>query len=318
MAKKQIKRKYTSSKKKNPKKNNGPYLKLGIFFIGLFTGAFLTYFVVKDDAPLPLNSTETPQEKSPSLTVEDYEKLLNQNDSKKQTDSIPQEGKQEELAAAEKPKIALVIDDLGLKIKATKKIINLPVPLTLAFLPYGPNIQKQVDLAISKDHEIIVHVPMEALSSSVDPGPHALKVTQDKKLFDKNLHWNLSQFTGYSGINNHMGSKLTADTKAMTMVMKELKKRNLYFLDSRTTAETVAKETALKDKVPLLTRDVFLDHKIDKDYILKQLDLLEKKALKNGFSIGIGHPHKETIDALLEWHPQVKDKVQFVQLKNLF
>lgn len=206
------------------------------------------------------------------------------------------------------PIISVVIDDLGMSISKTNQFIEFHKPLTLAFLPYAPQLKKQTQKAIQAGHELIVHVPMEPHSDIVNPGPNVLLSSMDSKKFIKQVEHDLSTFEGHIGINNHMGSKLTEDLSSMELVMKCLKKEGLIFLDSRTTAMTVTKIAAEKHNVPHIERDVFIDHERSKEAIEQALLKLENEALTKGFAVGIGHPYDETLEALEGWLPEIQKR----------
>ena len=200
-----------------------------------------------------------------------------------------------------KYKIAIVIDDVGLSNKKTKEAIALPDEINLSFLPYGSNVEALVNMAFEVGHEIWVHVPMESRLSSVDSGRGTLKTTLPPYEIRHRLDWNLSQFGNYIGINNHMGSGFTANTEGMRIVMSELKKRHLLFLDSRTTSETVGEFEAFQAGVPCISRNIFLDNIDTMDSIQRQLDKTENYAIKHGVAVAIGHPRTNTLKAIAEW-----------------
>ena len=206
-----------------------------------------------------------------------------------------------------RPVIAVVIDDLGLNRSNTKALNALPAPLTLAFLPYAGNIEAQTDAAREAGHELMVHLPMEPFGSQW-PGPGALVTSLDHDEFVERLEANLNRIEGYVGVNNHMGSRLTADRGRMDLVMRELRKRDVLFLDSKTSARSVAGEMASRNGVPNTTRDVFLDHVIDIDRIRHQMALIERIARRTGSAVAIGHPHTATIEAMKEWLPKLEER----------
>ena len=205
----------------------------------------------------------------------------------------------------DRPIIAIVIDDLGLNRPSTAKLNDLPSPLTLAFLPYAGRIEAQTEAAQAAGHELLLHLPMEPIGSDW-PGPDALTTKLDQKEFVTRLEKNLNRFRGFVGINNHMGSKLTADSSRMDVVMRELRKRDVLFLDSKTSARSIAGKLAGQNGVPNTTRDVFLDHVIDLGAIKRQLALTETIARRSGSAVAIGHPHNSTIQALREWLPSLE------------
>lgn len=217
--------------------------------------------------------------------------------------SLLQTWQQEALAfsaTSDRPLIAIVIDDLGLRRSNTQKIIDLPSPMTLSFLPYAGDLQNQANRAKAAGHEIMLHLPMEPLGRH-DPGPNALLANLDSAEFQRRLELNLDTFTGYASVNNHMGSKVTANATAMSRVMAELRSRGLMFMDSVTNPKSVAHSTAYKNGLPALKRDIFLDHHINRTFIRQQLAKTERLAKAQGYAIAIAHPHQQTIDVLREW-----------------
>ncbi|MEZ5648281.1 MAG: divergent polysaccharide deacetylase family protein [Alphaproteobacteria bacterium] len=211
-------------------------------------------------------------------------------------------------ASHTKPLIALVIDDLGVDHTRTHQVMDLPVPLTLAFLPYASDIVAQVDYGRRLEHEFLVHIPMEPIDHHNDPGPHTLSTDLPPEEIVHRLDSALNSFEGYLGINNHMGSRFTMDATALAPVMATLQQRGLLFLDSRTTAQSIAAQTAIDAGVAAVARDVFIDHVRTPDVIRAQLALLEQTALRKGTAIGIGHPDDLTIAALQEWIPTLAER----------
>lgn len=204
-------------------------------------------------------------------------------------------------------RIAIIIDDMGLNLRS-RLVEVLPGPLTLAYLPYAKNLPAQTARAGAQGHELMVHMPMEAMNATLDGGPNVLKVSQSQTDLKSTLNWGLSQFDGYVGVNNHMGSRLTSNSAAMQTVMDALKKRDLFFIDSRTIGSTVAADVARKNGLAYAERDIFLDHEITPDFIRGALQKLENTARSQGYAIAIGHPHQETINALKEWLPTLSQK----------
>ena len=205
------------------------------------------------------------------------------------------------------PLIAMVIDDLGLRRANTAALIKMPGPLTLAFLPYASGLDQQTRAARAAGHELLVHVPMEATGHEW-PGPNALMGTLTPQELLSRLRSQLRSFRGFVGVNNHMGSLLTADRSEMALVMAELHSHDLLFLDSRTTAKSVATDEAQRQGVPYAERDVFLDNELGLDYVRHQLSQTEQIARRRGFAVAIGHPHDVTIEALRGWLPTLKQR----------
>lgn len=213
------------------------------------------------------------------------------------------------------PLIAIVIDDVGLNGQRVEKLLSLPTPLTLAFLPYANNLQKYSEMSRSRGHEVMLHLPMEPTSRTSNPGPDALLQDLSPAEIQRRTKKNLDSFEGYVGVNNHMGSKFTAYEAGMAIVMDEIAARGLLFLDSRTTAKSKGYDLARARNLPTANRDVFIDNEIKMEAIQAQLKKVEAFALKNGTSIAIGHPYNETIDALRTWIPEARKRgFQFIPI----
>lgn len=212
------------------------------------------------------------------------------------------------LVEERRPLLSIVIDDVGIDQKRSAKSIELEGPLTFAFIPYGRNLQKFADTARSRGHEIMLHLPMEPQNPAVDPGPKAMLTVLEQEELKKRLLWNLEQFDGYVGLNNHMGSKFTAWKPGMALVLEELRKRRIFFMDSVTSPKTVGFKLAREMGVDVAVRDVFLDHDQDIPAIQKQLKRLEDIALRKGHAIAIGHPHDNTTAALRDWLENVEER----------
>jgi len=204
-------------------------------------------------------------------------------------------------------KIVLVIDDLGVVQKNTREVIAMQAPLTLSFLPYASKVADFANLAKQKGHELMIHLPMEPKGDS-DPGPAALMRSQTEKQQAEVLNKNFSRFSGYVAVNNHMGSAYTEDAVAVGRLLDIIKEKQLMVLDSRTTQSSMLAKLAKSKNIPHATRDVFIDNTPNVAYIHNQLRKLENYAYKNGYAIGIGHPYNETIIALKQWLPGLKDK----------
>ncbi|MFP4312982.1 MAG: divergent polysaccharide deacetylase family protein [Alphaproteobacteria bacterium] len=206
-------------------------------------------------------------------------------------------------------KIAIIIDDMGVSRNYTQEVVDLPAPLTLAFLPYAERLETFTKPSMQKGHELIIHVPMEPMNPDLDLGPAGLTTDLDREAFLQRLDEDIfSSFEGYVGINNHMGSKLTQDEEAMNWLMPVLKERDLLFVDSKTIHTSVAAKTAHQYGVEYAERDVFLDHYDTLESVIAALDQLEKTAKRNGQAIAIGHPKKNTIEALKLWMPSIKER----------
>ena len=206
------------------------------------------------------------------------------------------------------PQVAVVIDDAGVDRRRTREVISLPGPLTIAFLTYAHRLDEQVKSAVSAGHEILTHVPMQPVNVDANPGKNALNTDLKPAEVKSRLIWALTRIPGHVGINNHMGSRYTSHEKGMQLVMTELRKRGLLFLDSRTSRDTVGAKLAKIYRVPHAVRNIFLDHDPKLASIQKQLAQLERIAQKKGYAVAIGHPREATIEALSQWLPILAEK----------
>ena len=212
-------------------------------------------------------------------------------------------------AEGRRPQIAIVIDDMGLNRRNSNAVSSMKTAFTLAYLPYAENLAQQTAAARQNGHELIVHMPMEPDDlKRNNPGPDALLMSNAPEENVRRLDKNLASFTGYIGINNHMGSRMTADASQITPILRDLKQRGLWFLDSRTIGNSVAGKIAGQLGVPYVVRDVFLDNVASVPAILQQLRQAEAIAKKRGYAVAIGHPHDATIAALKQWAPTIEAK----------
>lgn len=197
-----------------------------------------------------------------------------------------------------KPKIAIIIDDLGYNLKLGHRAVALDGEVTLAILPHTPHSVTLAKLGSHQNKEIMLHAPMSSiLDKPLDPG--GLTPDMEQAQLVSTLRRNLAALPNVVGINNHMGSQLTQIQQPMSWIMQELQNHDLYFVDSRTIASSVAWETALAYQVPTTRRDIFLDHDKDPKAIAEQYNKLLTIAHRHGQAIAIAHPYPETI-AFLE------------------
>lgn len=220
----------------------------------------------------------------------------------------PRAPKPEEL-----PKVAIIIDDIGYDSKIAKQFLELDGVLTFSILPHSPAQKKIVALAEANGFEIMLHLPMEPFEyPNVNPGPGTLLTTMTPDQLISQLEKNLEAIPAIKGVNNHMGSKMTAQSNQMYQIFSVLKKRGLYFIDSRTTAKTQGRPSARLFQVPFAERDVFLDHSQKPEFIEKQIRELIRIARQNGQAVGIAHPHPLTLKILKDALPDLRKQVQLV------
>lgn len=201
-----------------------------------------------------------------------------------------------------------MIDDVGVDRPRSARAIALPGPLTMAFLPYAGDVDRQAENARAAGHELLVHLPMEPKGEGIDPGPGALHTDQTPEELRRLLAAAFDRLGSYVGLNNHMGSRFTEALPGMETVLSEVAGRGLLFLDSRTTPRSVAAAISREKGVPFVARDVFIDHDRDPEAVRAQLRELEAMALRRGQAVGIGHPVDVTLDALAEWLPGLAEQ----------
>ena len=202
-----------------------------------------------------------------------------------------------------RPAIALMIDDLGVVPDRSARALGLPNEVTLSFLPYGLVTGPLAQAAAAKGHEIFVHVPMEPMGDE-DPGPEALMTRDSDRSLRSKLDAQLDDLRALvpvAGLNNHMGSRATADRRVMDEVMRGAAERGLVYVDSMTTPRSTARASAAAHDVEFIARDIFLDHGQGPDYLLSQLDALEQLARAQGLAVAIAHPHSTSLEILDVW-----------------
>ncbi len=209
-----------------------------------------------------------------------------------------------------KPKLAIIIDDFGRNKKIAAQIYNtIHSPITFSIIPYLPYSSEIARTASAKGYEVMLHLPMEPLSLKENPGKGAIYVRMSStKIAQQTAEDIINLPPSIKGVNNHMGSRATADRRVMQAVLQELKKHNLYYVDSVTSAHTIGFAVARRLRIRTARRDIFLDNKNDADYIEGQLRKLMAKSIKNKKAIGIGHTHPLTIKVIAKMIPEIKKK----------
>jgi polysaccharide deacetylase 2 family uncharacterized protein YibQ len=208
------------------------------------------------------------------------------------------------LFAGEQPIVIIIIDDMGNSLALGQQAVALPGPINLAFLPYSPNSVMLAEQANYLGNEVLLHAPMSNILGR-PLGPGGLKQGMSRQQFLYTLGRDINSVPHVKGVNNHMGSLLTQMQEPMAWLMQSLKQRELYFIDSRTSAKTIALAEATKQKIPNLSRDVFLDNVRTNDAISKQFEQLLSIAQAKGIAVGIGHPYPETIAFLKQSLPSL-------------
>lgn len=216
------------------------------------------------------------------------------------------------------PKIAIVIDDMGYDLDLATAFMDLDLPLSLSVLPLAPRTADIVYEANRRGTELLLHLPMEPKDyPDLDPGPGTVLTNMDERGIRKTINNDIDQIPGIRGVNHHMGSRFTERPDKMKIVLRELKRRNLFYLDSRTTNLTVAYDLAKDMGVPAAKKDVFLDNDLSSKSIRFEMERLLGIARYSGIAIGIGHPHKETLDILKDYEGILRTEFKVVPVSEL-
>jgi polysaccharide deacetylase 2 family uncharacterized protein YibQ len=211
------------------------------------------------------------------------------------------------------------MDDLGFRIGVVETLLSLKIPMVFSVLPgvrYTLAVAERVEKA---GYDLFLHQPMEPEGYPVvDPGPFALLTRDSTERLREILDKNLSLPVPFSGINNHMGSRFTADERAMRVVFEEIKKRGIIYLDSLTTPRSVAPHLCRALELLCIFRDVFLDHTLKEEEILKRIEEWRRIAEERGVAIAIAHPHPRTLSILSRTVPLlVREGYRFVGVKEI-
>lgn len=202
------------------------------------------------------------------------------------------------------PFVAIIVDDLGGDLGMMQDFLDLQLNLTIAVLPNVPHARAVADLAHAAGREVLLHIPMEPRDyPAVDPGEQALMVDLSREEVQHRLHGYLQTVPWVVGANNHMGSRFTESREGMQGVLQLLNDQGLFFVDSLTTANSVAIAEAERMEIAHARRDLFLDNDLSEEAIRRQIHKLIRIAKEKGSAIGICHPHNVTVAALKQEAP---------------
>ncbi len=215
--------------------------------------------------------------------------------------------------------VAVIIDDLGHSRAAARPFLEMPYPVALSFLPGRPHTVELAKEAHKNGKTLLLHLPMEPLGyPETDPGPGAILLSQNRAQIQSIIEDDLASLPGIVGLNNHMGSRATADERVMEAVLSLVGSKGLFFVDSRTTAQTVALSKAREMGIPCVCRDVFLDNVADSAAIDAKVDELLDLALERGWAVGIGHPRPLTAEAMSRLAAKAEERgVNWISLESM-
>jgi polysaccharide deacetylase 2 family uncharacterized protein YibQ len=234
---------------------------------------------------------------------------------------LPVEGAAVTAPAEKRPEVALVIDDVAYDLTTMDRYAALQVPLTFAILPRHKLARPLADKATSLGFPVILHLPMEPIDRQHnDPGPSGLFLNMTPKQLRDQFERDVESVPHIVGINNHMGSAFTESLEKMTMIMRWVKRRGLFFLDSHTSSHSVVSKAARAASVPCLVNETFLDNADEVGAIERQLDLVMKLAQQRGRTIAIGHyRRKHLVEALSRKLPEFQSRgVRLVPLTAFY
>jgi polysaccharide deacetylase 2 family uncharacterized protein YibQ len=206
-----------------------------------------------------------------------------------------------------RPKIAIVVDDAGYDLDRVLELLNLRRSITISIFPQLRYSRQIAEVAHDMGYEVMMHLPMDSGKNLRRNPGHITGEMSDEEMY-RVIEEDLQSIPYVKGVNNHQGSMMTSDREAMVRVLNYLGEKKLFFIDSRTTSETVAYQTAKDLGVPTAENNVFLDNEKDVEYIKERILLLIEEAKQNGKSVGICHVHPETTKALYEMFPVIEQE----------
>lgn len=216
-----------------------------------------------------------------------------------------------------RPRLAIIIDDIGYNIPLGQRAVAIDAPLTLAVLPHTPGAKQLAKTGFLSGKQIMLHAPMSNVGDKA-LGPGALTSNMNKQDFIRTLRGNITAIPHISGVNNHMGSQLTTQTQPMQWLMQELKSQDLFFVDSLTHSRSVALKLAYQYGLATAKRDIFLDNVQDENYIETALRQAIALAKHQGYAIAIGHPYAETLAVLEKVLPSLaRSEVKIVHASEI-
>lgn len=219
---------------------------------------------------------------------------------------------------AEKPLLAIIMDDLGRDLASARTLLSIDLPVTFAVLPGEPLAARVATLAYREGREVLIHLPMEPRSYPVvDPGDDALLVEQSAEEMRRRFQTYLRQVPHATGANNHMGSRFTENSEGLAIIFAEMKKAGLFFVDSLTSPKSVALAGARQSGLRGVGRDLFLDNVQDTEHIAIEIRRLVALAEKRGQAVGICHPYPQTMEALRREAPFLRERVEMVVVSRL-
>lgn len=214
-------------------------------------------------------------------------------------------------------KLAIVIDDVGYRVKEDSEILAMPKEISVAIIPVAPYAKMRAEEAFSQNRDILIHLPMEPKSKQlIEAG--GIKIGDGEEEIRKLIDISRSQVPYAIGLNNHMGSGATSDKATMSNLMTVLRENQLLFLDSKTIGSSVAAKIAYRFGIAALERDIFLDDSDELIDVQKQFNAAIAYARKNGVAVVIGHPRQNTIKVLKQGIKKLPKDITLVGIGTLW
>jgi len=211
-------------------------------------------------------------------------------------------------AATSPPRIAIIIDDMGYRLDAGRRAIDLPGPISFSFLPGSPRARALAVQAFESGKEVMLHLPLQAKPNDEIQEPLGIRLDMNRREFDDTFEQALHSVPHAIGVNGHRGSMLTRHPGHMKWLMEEIHSReNLFFVDSFTTHESVAVQIASETGVEARKRDVFLDPDREPETVAREFERMKRLAHKRGSVVVIGHPYPATLALLERELPKLAD-----------
>ncbi|ENQ3104853.1 hypothetical protein SAMN04488168_10271 [Bacillus sp. 491mf] len=224
-------------------------------------------------------------------------------------------------ASAHTNKVAIVIDDFGNNMKGTEKMLSLPIPLTVAVMPFLPSTKQDAASAHQKGHEVIIHMPMEPVKGKKEwLGPNAITTDLSDAEIKSRIKQAIKEVPFAIGMNNHMGSKVTADERVMRIILSVCKEHGLFYLDSKTSPHSVVKKIGEEIGVPIAENKLFFDDLYTSAHVTKQANILLQKVRTEPVMVAIGHvgpPGEITSSVIKSYIPKIQEKADFIFLSDL-
>ena len=311
-------RKNTANKKKKPAFNR-PVLALFIVVLLIVAAFFILEKVKKRVIPPVTEKPAITERHKMPMPVHEERPAKESVEHQPYTTALPPPAKHPRKRAIGPGTVAIIVDDMGSSVSEVNELMAIKLPLTFSIIPGLSHVRGVAEAAHARGYQLMIHIPMEPKGYPQQRmEKYGLLLSQSDEEIQKRLEGFLREIPNAQGANNHMGSRFTEDSAKMETVLGFLKGKGLFFIDSKTTPNSVGSSKAREMGVETASRNVFIDNSQDVAAIKGQLEQLAALARRKGAAIGICHPHKTTIQALSETLPELrKSGITFVYAADL-